>query len=108
MGCQICGAELITSGCSNWQCPSRNCGIPLVTPETSVVYVSDPAKDAQIASLTARLAASEAACARLREYAFADAYCPCCATTEGEHAEDCDYETDRMREARAALAAAKE
>ena len=41
---------------------------------------------------------------RLREYAMADSYCPCCGDTGPVHAEGCDYETDRMREARSALA----
>jgi len=50
-----------------------------------------------------RIASLEADVARLRDYALADAYCPCCATSEGEHAEECDHETDRMRAARAAL-----
>ena len=50
-----------------------------------------------------RIAELEADVARLRDYALADAYCPCCATSEGEHAEECDHETDRMRAARAAL-----
>lgn len=53
MMCRVCGGEIITSGCSNWKCPTRNCGAPLVTPETSVVYITDPAKDARIAALEA-------------------------------------------------------
>jgi len=50
-----------------------------------------------------RIESLEADVARLRDYALADAYCPCCATSEGEHMEECDYETDRMRDARVAL-----
>jgi hypothetical protein len=50
------------------------------------------------------LATLEVENARLRDYAAADAYCPCCGTTADPHAEGCDCETTRMREARAALA----
>ena len=60
-------------------------------------------RSCEICERDERIAELEADVARLRDYALADAYCPCCATSEGEHAEECDHETDRMRAARAAL-----